>query len=153
MRRLGELDSPTSAFQVSDGRDKLQHIIDEQTTDWGIKVSAVEVRDVELPQTMQRAIARQAEAEREKRAKVIHAQGELEASQQLAAAAAVIGSQPATLQLRYLPTLTEIAVEKNSTIIFPLPMDLLAGLLNFPQSSNGHVTIETTSPVAAPIAA
>jgi regulator of protease activity HflC (stomatin/prohibitin superfamily) len=130
---------------------RLQQIIDEQTAGWGIKVSAVEVRDAELPQSMQRAMARQAEAEREKRAKVIHAQGELGASRQLAAAAAIIGSQPAALQLRYLQTLTEIAVEMNSTIIFPLPMDLLAGLLHLPPSVNGHVTIETTSP--APVAA
>jgi regulator of protease activity HflC (stomatin/prohibitin superfamily) len=122
--------------------ERLQQIIDEQTGSWGIKVSAVEVRDVELPQSMQRAMARQAEAEREKRAKVIHAQGEFEAAQQLAAAAAVIGSQPSTLQLRYLQTLTEIAVEKNSTIIFPLPMDLLAGLMHLPSSANGHVGIE-----------
>jgi regulator of protease activity HflC (stomatin/prohibitin superfamily) len=109
---------------------RLQQIIGEQTDVWGIKVTAVEVRDLELPQSMQRAMARQAEAEREKRAKVIHAQGEFEAAQQLAAAAAVIGSQPATLQLRYLQTLTEIAVEKNSTIIFPLPMDILQPILN-----------------------
>ncbi|MFN0073000.1 MAG: SPFH domain-containing protein [Chloroflexota bacterium] len=117
---------------------RLQQIIDEQTDTWGIKVSAVEVRDVELPQTMQRAMARQAEAEREKRAKVIHAQGEFEASQQLAAAAQVIGAQPAALQLRYLQTLTEIAAEKNSTIVFPLPVDLIATLLNRNERSNGQ---------------
>src|SRR3954462_1520564 len=105
---------------------ELQQIIDQQTEPWGIKVSVVEVRDVELPQSMQRAMARQAEAEREKRAKIIHAEGEFQASQQLAAAAEVIGGQPATLQLRYLQTLTEIAVEKNSTIIFPLPLDLIS---------------------------
>jgi len=104
--------------------DQLQRIIDEQTEPWGIKVSIVEVKDVELPQTMQRAMAKQAEAEREKRAKIIHAEGEFEASKQLAAAAEVIGSQAATLQLRYLQTLTEIAVEKNSTIIFPVPIDM-----------------------------
>ena len=104
--------------------DQLQRIIDEQTEPWGIKVSIVEVKDVELPQTMQRAMAKQAEAEREKRAKIIHAEGEFEASKQLAAAAEVIGSQSATLQLRYLQTLTEIAVEKNSTIIFPVPIDM-----------------------------
>ncbi len=104
---------------------KLQQIIDEQTEPWGIKVTIVEVKDVELPQNMQRAMAKQAEAEREKRAKLIHAEGELQASQVLANAAAIIGSQPATLQLRYLQTLTEIAVEKNSTIIFPLPIDII----------------------------
>src|SRR6185312_11735706 len=107
----------------------LQKIIDEQTEPWGIKVAVVEIKDVELPATMQRAMAKQAEAEREKRAKIIHAEGELQASTQLAQAANVIGSQPATLQLRYLQTLTEIAVEKNSTIIFPLPIDLIEPLM------------------------
>jgi regulator of protease activity HflC (stomatin/prohibitin superfamily) len=128
-------------------RDKinaeLQQVIDTQTSAWGVKVTSVEVRDLELPQTMQRAMARQAEAEREKRAKVIHAEGEFTASQQLANAAAVIGSQPATLQLRYLQTLTEIAAEKNSTIVFPLPLDLLQGFLNLPTPAprdvNGNV--------------
>jgi regulator of protease activity HflC (stomatin/prohibitin superfamily) len=104
-------------------------IIDEQTERWGVKMTAVEIKDVELPATMQRAMAKQAEAEREKRAKVIHAQGELQASTQLAQAAGVLGSQPAALQLRYLQTLTEVAVEKNSTIVFPLPLDLLEPLM------------------------
>jgi regulator of protease activity HflC (stomatin/prohibitin superfamily) len=112
----------------------LQVIIDEQTKQWGVKVTAVEIKDVELPATMQRAMAKQAEAEREKRAKVIHAEGEMLASTQLAQAAKVIGSQPAALQLRYLQTLTEIAVEKNSTIVFPLPLDLIAPLLQIMQS-------------------
>jgi regulator of protease activity HflC (stomatin/prohibitin superfamily) len=111
----------------------LQAIIDEQTERWGVKVTAVEIKDVELPATMQRAMAKQVEAEREKRAKVIHARGELQASTQLAQAAEVIGSQPAALQLRYLQTLIEIAVEKNSTIILPLPMDLLAPLMQIMQ--------------------
>lgn len=104
---------------------KLQRIIDEQTEPWGIKVSIVEVKDVELPDTMKRAMARQAEAEREKRAKVIHAEGEFQASQTLRQAASVISEEPAAIQLRYLQTLTEIAVEKNSTIIFPVPLDFL----------------------------
>src|SRR5579859_2835014 len=108
----------------------LQTIIDEHTERWGVKVTAVEIKDIELPNTMQRAMAKQAEAEREKRAKIIHAEGELQASAQLAQAANVIGSQPATLQLRYLQTLTEIAVEKNSTIVFPLPLDLIEPILN-----------------------
>src|SRR5437899_58404 len=112
---------------------ELQTIIDEHTERWGVKVTAVEIKDVELPGTMQRAMAKQAEAEREKRAKIIHAQGELQASNQLAQAAAVIGSQPAALQLRYLQTLTEIAVEKNSTIVFPLPLDLVAPLIQIMQ--------------------
>jgi len=111
----------------------LQVIIDEQTERWGVKVTAVEIKDVELPATMQRAMAKQAEAEREKRAKVIHAEGEWLASRQLAQAAQVIGSQPAALQLRYLQTLTEIAVEKNSTIIFPLPIDVIAPLMQIIQ--------------------
>src|SRR3972149_2083844 len=107
---------------------ELQHIIDQQTEPWGVKVSVVEVKNVDLPQEMQRAIARQAEAERERRAKVIHAEGELQASYKLAEAAAVISSQSLTLQLRYLQTLTEIATEKNSTIIFPIPIDLIKPL-------------------------
>ena len=104
---------------------QLQQILDSQTDPWGIKVSAVEVKHVDLPQDMQRAMARQAEAEREKRAKIIHAEGELIASDKLAQAAGIIDSQPATMTLRYLQTLTEIAAEKNSTIIFPLPIELI----------------------------
>lgn len=104
---------------------ELQKIIDAQTEPWGIKVSVVEVKNVDLPQEMQRAIAKQAEAERERRAKVIHAEGELQASHKLAEAAKVIGTQTIALQLRYLQTLTEIATEKNSTILFPVPIDLL----------------------------
>src|SRR5438045_6544611 len=128
---------------------KLQQVIDTQTSAWGVKVTSIEVRDLELPQTMQRAMARQAEAEREKRAKVIHAEGEFTASQQLANAAAVIGSQPATLQLRYLQTLTEIAAEKNSTMVFPLPLEFLQGFLKMPVASpneiNGNVPRAPTS--------
>jgi regulator of protease activity HflC (stomatin/prohibitin superfamily) len=104
---------------------RLQQIIDEQTGPWGIKVSVVEVKDVELPDVMQRAMARQAEAEREKRAKIIHAEGEFQASQTLADAARVISSQESALQLRFLQTLNEVATEKNSTIIFPIPVDLI----------------------------
>lgn len=107
----------------------LQRIIDQQTEPWGVKVTAVEVKNVDLPQEMQRAIARQAEAERERRAKVIHAQGEFEASQRLADAADVIGRNPAALQLRYLQTLVEIAAGKNSTTIFPIPIDTIAPFL------------------------
>src|SRR5215510_624852 len=105
--------------------ERLQKIIDEQTEPWGVKVTIVEVKDVELPQSIQRAMAKQAEAEREKRAKIIHAQGEFDASKMLAEAADVIAREPVTLQLRYLQTLTEIAVEKNSTIVFPLPIDTI----------------------------
>ena len=107
----------------------LQRIIDQQTEPWGVKVNAVEVKNVDLPQEMQRAIARQAEAERERRAKVIHAEGEFEASRRLADAADVISRNPAALQLRYLQTLVEISAEKNSTTIFPIPIDTIAPFL------------------------
>jgi regulator of protease activity HflC (stomatin/prohibitin superfamily) len=108
---------------------ELQKVIDEHTQPWGIKVSLVEVKQVDLPIEMQRAMAKQAEAEREKRAKIIHAEGEAQAAQKLSEAAAIIGREPATLQLRYLQTLTEIANEKNSTIVFPLPIELMKSFL------------------------
>lgn len=104
---------------------QLQQILDQHTDPWGIKVSSVEVKHVDLPADMQRAMARQAEAEREKRAKIIHAAGELEASEKLSQAAVVIASEPVAITLRYLQTLTEIAAEKNSTIIFPLPIEIM----------------------------
>jgi len=104
---------------------QLQQILDQHTDPWGIKVSSVEVKHVDLPPDMQRAMAKQAEAEREKRAKIIHAAGELEASEKLASAATAMAVEPMTITLRYLQTLTEIASEKNSTIIFPLPIELL----------------------------
>ncbi len=114
-------------------RDKvnaeLQTVIDDQTEPWGVKVTAVEVKDVDLPQSMQRAMAMQAEAEREKRAKIIRAEGEFQAAQQLTDAAAVIGQQPATLQLRYLQTLAEIGTEQNTVVVFPLPLDLIQPFL------------------------
>ncbi len=108
---------------------ELQRIIDQQTEPWGIKVSIVEVKDVELPPTMQRAMARQAEAEREKRAKIIHAQGEFQASEQLSMAAKVINEEPVAIQLRYLQTLTEIGNEQNTIVVFPLPVDLLSAFM------------------------
>ncbi len=108
---------------------QLQQIIDEQTDAWGIKISLVEVKHVDLPTDMQRAIARQAEAERERRAKIIHAEGEFQASQRLFDAAEVMSKHTTTLQLRYLQTLTEVATEKNSTIVFPLPIDLMEPVL------------------------
>jgi regulator of protease activity HflC (stomatin/prohibitin superfamily) len=104
---------------------ELQKVIDDQTEPWGIKVTTVEVKNVDLPAEMQRALARQAEAERERRAKIIHAEGELQASTKLGEAAAIISKDPTALQLRYLQTLTEIGTEKNTTVIFPLPIDLL----------------------------
>jgi regulator of protease activity HflC (stomatin/prohibitin superfamily) len=108
---------------------KLQEIIDQHTEPWGIKVSMVELKNIDLPPDMQRAMARQAEAEREKRAKIIHAEGELQASVKLAEAAEIVSKNPVTLQLRYLQTLTEISAEKNSTIIFPLPLELVRTFL------------------------
>ena len=137
-----DLDELLSAREQINAR--LQQIIDEQTEPWGVKVSSVEVKDVELPSTMQRAMARQAEAERERRAKVIAADGEFQASERLREAAAVMAQEPISVQLRFFQTLAEISVEKNSTIVLPFPMDLLkafAGGLAGP------------SPVAAPIVA
>jgi regulator of protease activity HflC (stomatin/prohibitin superfamily) len=117
---------------------ELQVIIDEHTERWGVKVTVVETKDIELPTTMQRAMAKQAEAEREKRAKIIHAEGELQASTQLAQAARVIASEPNALQLRYLQTLTDIAIENNSTIIFPLPLDIITPFLNTLRQNGQH---------------
>jgi len=114
-----------------------QAIIDEHTERWGIKVTSVEVKDVELPSTMQRAMARQAEAEREKRARVLLAQGEYKAAQTLADAAALISKEPAALQLRYLQTLIEIGVDKNTTIVFPLPIDLIEPLTEMMRKASG----------------
>jgi regulator of protease activity HflC (stomatin/prohibitin superfamily) len=108
---------------------ELQKIIDDQTEPWGVKVSVVEVKNVDLPEEMQRAIAKQAEAERERRAKVIHAEGEFQASQRLADAAKILATETAALQLRFLQTLTELATEKNSTIVFPVPIDLLTAFM------------------------
>lgn len=108
---------------------RLQKIIDEQTDPWGVKVSTVEIKHVDIPQEMQRAIARQAEAERERRAKIIHADGELQAAEKLNKAAQIIGQTPTGIQLRFLQTLTEIATEKNSTTIFPVPIDLFTPFL------------------------
>jgi regulator of protease activity HflC (stomatin/prohibitin superfamily) len=122
---LGQVELDDLLSQRERLNQQLQQILDQHTDPWGIKVSAVEVKHVDLPPDMQRAMARQAEAEREKRAKIIHAEGELQASSQLAQAANVISAEPVALTLRYLSTLTEIASEQNSTIIFPLPIDLM----------------------------
>jgi regulator of protease activity HflC (stomatin/prohibitin superfamily) len=113
----------------------LQKIIDEHTDPWGVKVSTVEIKEVELAETMRRMMAAQAEAERERRAKIIHAEGEFQASERLAQAGAVIAKEPVTLQLRYLQTLTEVASEKNSTLIFPIPIDLISMFMNRGTSS------------------
>lgn len=125
---LGEVDLDDLLSQREVLNNRLQAILDEHTDVWGIKVSMVEIKTVDLPAEMQRAMARQAEAERERRAKVIHAQGEFEASERLRQAGDVLASQPIAFQLRYLGTLAEIAAEQNSTIVFPIPVDLLAHL-------------------------
>jgi regulator of protease activity HflC (stomatin/prohibitin superfamily) len=122
---LGQVELDDLLSQRDKLNQDLQHILDQRTDPWGIKVSAVEVKHVDLPPDMQRAMSRQAEAEREKRAKIIHADGELQASEKLRQAASVIAQEPVTVTLRYLQTLTEIASEKNSTIIFPLPIELV----------------------------
>src|SRR3954471_23746042 len=122
---LGQVDVDELLADRRKVNELLRQIIDELTDFWGVEISAVEVKDVQLPESMRRAIARQAEAERERRAKVINAQGELQASETLAEAARVMSSHPASLQLRYLQTVTEIATENNSTTIFPVPIDML----------------------------
>ncbi len=121
-----ELDEVLSSREKLNAR--IQNILDQHTAPWGVKVVNVEVKQVDLPESMLRAIAKQAEAEREKRSKIIHAEGEFAAAQRLAEAAHVMSLEPVSIQLRYLQTLTEIGVEKNSTIVFPLPMDLISDL-------------------------
>ncbi len=148
---VGKVELDTVLADRSQLNAEIQQVIDEQTEPWGVKVTIVEIKDVELPQMMQRAMARQAEAEREKRAKVIHAEGEYLASQQLARAADIIAAEPVTLQLRYLQTLTEIATEKNSTIIFPLPMDIITPFLEL--AGNGQIFRDKGTPTAAAVPA
>jgi regulator of protease activity HflC (stomatin/prohibitin superfamily) len=141
--------------------ERLQQIIDEQTEPWGVKVSIVEVKDIELPQSMQRAMAQQAEAEREKRAKIIRAEGEFQASQQLSNAAAVISENPIALQLRYLQTVSEIGTDNSTSIVFPIPIDMLNGLIggfsggggsngNTPNPPAGTPTITVLEPRPGP---
>jgi regulator of protease activity HflC (stomatin/prohibitin superfamily) len=124
---LGQVDLDDLLSRRETLNVKLQEILDQHTDVWGIKVGLVEVKQVDLPQEMQRAMAKQAEAEREKRAKIIHAEGEFQASAKLAEAAGVISKEPVALQLRYLQTLTEIGVEKNTTVVFPVPIDIIKG--------------------------
>jgi regulator of protease activity HflC (stomatin/prohibitin superfamily) len=133
---LGQVELDDLLSQREKLNHDLQQILDQRTDPWGIKVSAVEVKHVDLPPDMQRAMARQAEAEREKRAKIIHADGELQASEKLRQAATIIAAEPVTITLRYLQTLTEIAAEKNSTIVFPLPIELMNMLLG-PRANKG----------------
>ena len=126
---LGKMDLDDLLSQRDKINLELQKILDHATEPWGVKVSTVEVKNVDLPESMQRAMAKQAEAERERRAKVIHAEGELEASESLAKASETLGKSPASLQLRYLQTLTEISADKNSTVIFPVPIDIIGALM------------------------
>ena len=137
---IGEVELDDLLSKREKLNERLQTILDQHTAPWGVKVSKVEVKQVEIPEQMVRAISRQAEAEREKRAKIIHAEGELVASHKLAEAAAVLAEQPVAIQLRYLQTLTEIGVEKNTTVVFPIPIDIfskIAARLDPPNSSQG----------------
>lgn len=152
---LGQAELDELLSEREEINQRLQAIIDEQTEPWGVKVSVVEVKDVELPQSMQRAMARQAEAEREKRAKIIHAEGEFQAAEQLQGAAAVISTQPIAIQLRYLQTLTDIAAEKNSTILFPIPIDFMGALMSAIGGGDAPppapAATPTTTPASAPV--
>jgi regulator of protease activity HflC (stomatin/prohibitin superfamily) len=143
---LGQVDLDELLAEREKINQRLQAIIDRHSDPWGIKIALVEVKHVDLPQEMQRAIARQAEAEREKRAKIIHAEGEFAAAQRLSDAAEVIQREPATLQLRYLQTLTEIATEKNSTIVFPLPIDTILPFLHMREQARAPVGEEERTP-------
>ncbi len=139
---LGEVDLDELLAHREKINLRLQTILDQHTDPWGVKVTAVEVKQVDLPETMTRAMAKQAEAEREKRSKIIHAEGEFAAAQRLIDAAHLLASEPVSIQLRYLQTLTEIGVEKNTTIIFPVPVDLLAGLEKLVQVDTAKIASE-----------
>ncbi|HWC85850.1 MAG TPA: slipin family protein [Solirubrobacteraceae bacterium] len=144
---LGGADLDTLLAERDSLNENLQHIIDAHTEPWGIKVTAVEIKDVEIPERMQHAIARQAEAERERRAKIINAEGEAQAATRLAEAADVISVNPVTLQLRYLQTLREIGADQNSTVVFPLPLDLIKPLLGaLPTAAAGDAGTEQATP-------
>ena len=132
--------------------EDLQTIIDEQTEPWGVKVTTVEIKDVEIPEQMQRAMARQAEAERERRAKIINSEGEYQAAQKLADAADIISVNPATLQLRYLQTLLEMGVNQNTTIVFPLPMDIITPFVNMARGEAGETPRKPPPPPPPPVA-
>ena len=133
--------------------ESLQRIIDEQTEPWGVKVTVVEVKDVELPESMQRAMARQAEAERERRAKIINADGEFQAAERLAEAGRIMSAEPTTMQLRFLQTLSEVATERNSTIIFPVPIDLIQSFMGQIGQGNSGAPPASAPPASAPPAA
>jgi regulator of protease activity HflC (stomatin/prohibitin superfamily) len=133
---LGQFELDDLLAERDSINQRLQSILDAETDQWGIKVDSVEIKHLDLPQEMQRAMAKQAEAERERRAKIIAAEGEYQASTRLAEAADIMGKHPLTLQLRYLQTLTEIAVENNSTLVFPVPLDLIRPLLEMQERAN-----------------
>jgi regulator of protease activity HflC (stomatin/prohibitin superfamily) len=143
---LGKADLDTLLAEREQLNEALQHVIDEHTDPWGIKVTTVEIKDVEIPSAMQRAMALGAEAERERRAKIIHAEGEYQASQRLRDAADVISGNPASLQLRYLQTLTEIGSAQNSTVVFPLPLDVVKPFLEVASAA----TAQTPAPAPQP---
>ncbi len=143
-----ELDSLLSERETLN--EQLQHIIDDQTEPWGVKVMTVEIKDVEIPERMQHAMARQAEAERERRAKIINAEGEFQAAARLSDAADVISRNPVTIQLRNLQTLIEVSSNQSSTIVFPLPMDVLAPLISASQNGRREATQSLPSPAATP---
>jgi regulator of protease activity HflC (stomatin/prohibitin superfamily) len=148
---LGGVDLDSLLADREDLNESLQHVIDAQTEPWGIKVTTVEIKDVEIPERMQHAIARQAEAERERRAKIINAEGEFQAAAKLAQAADVIGQNPVTLQLRYLQTLREIGANQNSTVVFPMPIDLIKPVLEAVQgAAAGAVQIDGGAEEPAP---
>ena len=142
---LGGVDLDTLLSEREHLNESLQHVIDAQTEPWGIKVTTVEIKDVEIPERMQHAIARQAEAERERRAKVINAEGEFQAAAKLGQAADVIARNPVTLQLRYLQTLAEIGGQQNSTVVFPMPIDLIRPLLDVIQKGSSPTVADATS--------
>ena len=144
---VGGVDLDTLLSEREHLNESLQHVIDSQTEPWGIKVTMVEIKDVEIPERMQHAIARQAEAERERRAKIINAEGEYQAAAKLAQAADVIGRNPVTLQLRYLQTLTEIGGSQNSTIVFPMPIDLMKPMMDA-LGRGGASEVESAQPTA-----
>ncbi|MGA9767883.1 MAG: slipin family protein [Blastocatellia bacterium] len=143
---LGEADLDDLLAERDKLNARLQEILDLHTDPWGIKISLVEIKAVDLPQEMRRAMSRQAEAEREKRAKIIHAEGEYQASEKLLAAARTIAAEPIALQLRYLQTLTEIGVEQNTTVVFPIPVDIIHALLN-PKSKQETFTVQPREPM------
>lgn len=134
---LGQVELDELLANREEINEKLQKIVDDQTDPWGVKVSLVELKHVELTTEMQRAMAKQAEAERERRAKIIHAEGEFQASEKLAKAAHIIGKEPAAIQLRFLQTLTEVAAENNSTVVFPLPIEFLKAFAKTADSTSG----------------